>query len=508
MSRVRVRSYALLSSILKIAASFAFSIAVTRKLPLTDLGILNIFAAAIVIGSVPNGISSFMSPRLAAKYKNVQLTMIFASLVLGLVGIGISGAFLVGLSREIPAGYYYAIIVLTFLSILSSSFNATFTGGLTIFNRPRLVFTSIITSCVKLVAIFYIFYSHWTLISVLISSFLISLSGVIYAAVNVKPYIRSIGRLRTTIREFLSGSWVSLLGYASSNIRSLDSFFIAAMGGIADNALWQVMGIMGSAYSFVGTLLSITYGELLEVKSRVKRAYLDFLFIMFLVTNLGMFIVFFEPNVVEFLRPTDAYLVKELFVPTVLWTLMNIFGTVSQYISTVMQGVDRVDMEREITLSTYWNSLVFFANFAEFISTISYVALIVPMVFLSKFIGAQLYIIDGVILSSWISVVLAMVIRMKKYPEIMEYISVRNMLRDYFAPLIAASIMIYLLRGTLMAAFAPTVSAFRGLEYLVVLLVATTTVYSSFSLAFSNRMRLMLRTLMSSLLRYLTSSQH
>lgn len=169
--------------------------------------------------------------------------------------------------------------MLTFLSIFSSSIGIPLSGGLTVFNRTRLVFGSIVTSIVKLIAIFYIFYSDWSLISVMVSSFLISLSGIIYVIVNARQLIKTFGRIRTTIREFASGSWVSLLGYASSNIRALDSFFIAAIGGIADNALWQVMSIMGSVYAFRGTLINITYGELLEVKSRVKEDNDDILFI-------------------------------------------------------------------------------------------------------------------------------------------------------------------------------------------------------------------------------------
>ena len=218
------------------------------------------------------------------------------------------------------------------------------------------------------------------------------------------------------------------------------------------------MNVMGSVYAFRGTLINITYGELLEVKSRVKSTYFEFLFLIFIVTDIAIFLIFFEPNVLEFLRPTDIYLIGELFVPVVLWSTMNVALTVSQYISTIMQGVDRVDMESEIRLSTYCNSLVFFANIAEFISTVSYVALIVPMIFLAKFIHIQLYVIDGVIISSWISIILAIIIRAKKYPEIKEYIPVKSLLKDYAAPLLVVSAVLYVLKYPLMIVFAPTFS--------------------------------------------------
>lgn len=95
--------------------------------------------------------------------------------------------------------------MLTFLSIFSSSIGIPLSGGLTVFNRTRLVFGSIVTSLVKLIVIFYIFYSDWSLISVMVSSFLISLSGIIYVIINARQLIKTFGKLRTTIREFVSG---------------------------------------------------------------------------------------------------------------------------------------------------------------------------------------------------------------------------------------------------------------------------------------------------------------
>ncbi|MEM3702168.1 MAG: hypothetical protein QXH93_05550, partial [Conexivisphaerales archaeon] len=64
MSRARVRLYALISSTLTLVASLIFSIAITRKLPIMDLGYLNVFTGAISFGLLPTGISNFITPRL------------------------------------------------------------------------------------------------------------------------------------------------------------------------------------------------------------------------------------------------------------------------------------------------------------------------------------------------------------------------------------------------------------------------------------------------------------
>lgn len=489
LSRARVRIYALISSALALAASLIFSIAVTRKLPLLDLGFLNVYSGAIGFGSVPIAISNFMGPRLAARYRRIQLSMIVASMVLGIIGMAISGTFLILIHGEIPSYYFYSLLLFALLSVLTSSFGSVFSGGLTVLNRPKMIFSSIVTSLVKLAAIFYIFYSKWSLFSVILSSFVIMLSGVLYSGISLMPYIGSFGRLKTTIREFLSGSWIAMLGYASSNLRSVDSFMIAAIGGIIDNAAWQVLNIVGSIYAFRGTLVNLTYGELLQLGSYARRAYMDFLLLMFTTTDLALFIVAFEPNVVEFLRPENPYLIGALFVPVALWAGTNIIGTLSQYISAVMQGSDRVDMEGEINIKTYWRSQIFYANFAEFLMTIIYIALIVPMILLVRFTRAQFYVIDGVILSSAISLVIAILIRAKRFPRIGEFLPVKSIAADYIAPLAVMIAIIWILRGPLMRAFPPTVSIVGGIINLVALLAATSAVYLSVSVLISGNIR-------------------
>ncbi|MDG6928037.1 MAG: hypothetical protein JRN01_06185 [Nitrososphaerota archaeon] len=489
MSRARVRFYALISSALTLGASLIFSIAVTRKLPLLDLGYLNVFSGAIYFGLVPVGISSFMSPRLAAKYRHVQVTVLLSSMLLGLAGMAIAGIFLFLIHSEIPARYFYFILLLALLSVFSSSLNSPFSGGLTVLNRSRMVFTSIITSLVKLVAIFYIFYSHWSLLSVLVSTFVITLSGVVYSGISLVPYIQSFGKIRTTLKEFLSGSWIAMFGYASSNLRSVDTFMIAAIGGILDNAGWQVLNIIGSIYAFRGMLINLTYGELLQLGSYAKRAYFDFLLLMFTTADLAIFVVAFEPNVIEFLRPENPYLTGELFLPVVLWAGTNIINSLSQYISAAMQGTDRVDMEKELTIGTYWKSAIFYANLAEFVMTVTYIALIIPFVFLAKAAQLQFYALDGVILSSAVSLIIAIVIRAKKFPGISEFLPARSIMVDFVVPLAVTAGLAYVIRVPLIAAFPPSTSIITGIVNLLILLISVSAIYLGVSLAISKNIR-------------------
>ncbi len=499
MSRVRLRLTALLVSLISIAASFAFSIAVTRKLPLVYLGVLNVFNGAIIFGSLPIGIVSFMSPRLSAKYGKLSFGLLFLSFILALFGSAISVIFLLDIKSRIPESYFFVLALLTVLSIITNSFGSSFSSGLTVFNRSRLIFSSLVSSLVKLASILYIMRSNWSLQSVMISTFIINLSGVVYSLASVKPYLGREASFRRLAKEFFSGSWVSLIGYASNNIRSIDSFVIASVGGIQDNALWQVLGVIGSAYSFRGLLFNITYGELLEKGERVRRIYYDLLFVLSSVTLVSVFIIIFEPQVIAFLRPTNLYLIKVLYVPVALWALTNIVNTFSQYLSNVMQGVERVDFTKEIDLKTYWKSLVFYAHFAEFINTVSYVGLILPAVFALKAFSVYLYVIDGVILASLISIIIAVAIRLKTYKEFRDYVKIRELLPDYFVPLFLSFLILLLIRPFLFRLMPVTVSAYLGLLRLSAFFLITALIYYGLSALISKRVRLLAKLLVRSL---------
>ena len=127
MSRVRLRLTALLVSLISIAASFAFSIAVTRKLPLVYLGVLNVFNGAIIFGSLPIGIVSFMSPRLSAKYGKLSFGLLFLSFILALFGSAISFIFLLDIKSRIPESYFFVLALLPVLSLITNSFGPPFT---------------------------------------------------------------------------------------------------------------------------------------------------------------------------------------------------------------------------------------------------------------------------------------------------------------------------------------------------------------------------------------------
>ena len=400
---LRVRALAMASSLASLLASVIFSVAVTRKLPLIDVGLLNVFTAAVSLGTIPSSVISFASPRLAAKYRSAELGVLAASFLLSLAGVAMGAAYLLGMEARLAGQHFHLILLLSALSAFTSSLSSATAGSLVALDRPKMLYTTLVTAAVKLAAIYYIQASSWSLSSVLISSFIIYASGLAYSASALTPYLsRSMG-FRRPLKELVSGSWVPLLGYASNNLRSLDTMFIAAVGGLLDNAIWQVIYMVGKLYGFVGNLINVSYGELLT-REGGSRIYYDLLLVLFTSSAVSLAVVAFEPYVVEFLRPRDPYLIPELVAPIALWAAGNVLGSFSQYVSAVMQGMDRVDMGGEISARTYLGSLVLRAHNAELIMTLAYLALIYPMMELARAMSLQLYAIYGVVLAGiWAS---------------------------------------------------------------------------------------------------------
>jgi hypothetical protein len=111
------------------------------------------------------------------------------------------------------------------------------------------------------------------------------------------------------------------------------------------------------------------------------------------------------------------------------------------------------------------------------------------MIFLLKAFSLSLYVIEGVLVANLIAILLALAVRIKTFPEIKNYIKLKDFFADYIVPLAASSFVLFVFRKPLELTFPPTVSAYVGLLRLVVLFIFVVLVYSGVSAALSRRMR-------------------
>lgn len=501
MSRegVRVRLLALTSTFLSLLANLTFSLLVTRKLETFSLGVLNIVNGAVITGLIIQSIISFMATRATARDGRPSVYMLIIYLASGLLGSVIALLYINGVAwrfRQI----YLEVAYLTMAQTIASYLQGYVNSVLTVIDRVRLQGANVVSSVVKLAAIVYIMYSNWSLFSVLVSSIVITISAAAYGFTAIVGRLTRFGSLMRYLRESISAAWVPLIGYGASNLRSMDSMIIGYVGGTLDNAMWQVLTVQGKALGLASGIINVTYGELLSGRSLERRFYIDLLTLIHVTTVVSLFLVFYEPYVVYFLRPQDYSFIQYLRLPVVLLAIVSLASIINQYYSWVMQGVDRVDFNGEVTFRTYVGSLVFHAHFAEFLLTVVYVASMYPLIVLSSVLRLPSPVISGVLLASILSTIVSLVYRfMHLRGRYRLSIPIKLVMLDIAAPTITAALLTYLESTYVIALYPPVRGGLVELARIIIGAVLTMATYIIVALSISRN----LRSLAGELVRYL-----
>ncbi|WP_252900531.1 hypothetical protein [Vulcanisaeta sp. JCM 14467] len=131
----------------------------------------------------------------------------------------------------------------------------------------------------------------WTIEVILWSTFFIVFIPSLYAFIYSLRYNVHVYDTRRYLREVLSASWVPLMGYAINSFRSLDAMFIGLFG-YAQLGIWYVIFILSKPFGYSGTLVNVTYGELLE-RGRLGIIYRDFLIVLLITTYVALALAFF-----------------------------------------------------------------------------------------------------------------------------------------------------------------------------------------------------------------------
>ncbi|WP_292000140.1 hypothetical protein [Caldivirga sp.] len=486
---VKVRLLAVLSSATSLLANLVFSLLVTRKLATFSLGVLNVVNGAVIMGLIIQTIVSFMATRVTARDGKPSVYMFALYLISGLLGSIIALLYITGVSwrfRQI----YIEVSYLTIASTFASYLQGYATSVLTVIDRVRLQGMGIVTSITKLLLIIYIMYSGWSLFSVLVSSIIITLSAVAYGLTTVLTKLSRVGSLGRYFKETFAASWVPLIGYGAGNLRSMDSMIIGYVGGILDNAMWQVLNVQGKALGLATGIINVTYGELLSGKDLERRFYIDLLILLNVTIMVALFLVFYEPYIVYFLRPQDYSFIQYLRIPVILLTISTIASIINQYYSWIMQGIDRVDFNGEVTFKTYVGSLVFHAHFAEFILTVVYIASIYPLIILSEIIRLPSPVISGVLLASILATLTSLTYRFIHLEARRRLkVPVKSIILDIVTPSLLTALVTYMESTVMLTTYPPVKGAVGELIRITIGAVLTAVTYLAVSLTVSSNIR-------------------
>ena len=486
---IRVRLLAVTASVVSLLANLVFSLLVTRKLATFSLGVLNVVNGAVIMGLIIQTIVSFMATRATARDGKPSVYMMTLYLISGILGSIIALLYVTGVSwrfRQIYVEVAYLTVASTFASYLQGYVSSI----LTVVDRVKLQGMNLVTSIIKLLSIIYIMYSGWSLLSVLISSIIITLSAAAYGLTSVLKRLSRIGSLGKYLKETIAASWVPLIGYGAGNLKSVDSMIIGYVGGILDNAMWQVLNVQGKALGLATGIINVTYGELLSGKDLERRFYIDLLILLNITVMVALFLVFYEPYIVYFLRPQDYSFIQYLRIPVILLTVSTIASIINQYYSWIMQGIDRVDFNGEVTFKTYVGSLVFHAHFAEFILTVVYVASIYPLILLAEVVKLPSPVISGVLLASILATLVSLMYRFIHLESRRKLnVPTKSIILDIITPALLAILLTYLESSIMLTKYPPIKGAVGELIRITIGAVLTAVTYLAVSLTVSGNIR-------------------
>lgn len=499
--RLSPRVLGFVSTLLSLLSGAVYNIAITRKLTLDYLGLLNIVNAAVAFSSLPVAIPSFTVTRSVAKDGSIDLINSFKLIsVFYVISALMSMAYLVPLWSE-AGGSAFLILVITLLTALMSYIQSITNAALLVKNRSAFIGSSIINSMAKLSVIPLIMALNWSIEAVLWSTFIIVLVSAVYALIKTVPLHRASMGFRAMFRWALSASWVSMMNSIADTISSLSTEVIGLLGTLIDLGVWNVLRAIGRLFTMPNVIPSIMYGELLE-RNRVEVAYRDMFLSLFINTAIVLTVAGFEPLIIDLLRPNDLNLIGPLFLPILLFLISNTVSLINTFTDSLISGVDRVDFKGEINPGTYWGSHIGFSKMLHLVRASIYIVLAIPIFYMIR--GLPFAIVMAFSISNIIGFSVSFTLRMIRIRRMRIDFPASHLLIDYVAPTLVSAAAIYLV--TLYLRFKLVHDVYVTLAEIVIAFLVSTLVYLAITLLISKRSRDLFRMIMRSLRLMLASS--
>jgi hypothetical protein len=495
-----VRLMAVSASMLALLSSFVYNIAITRKIPTAGLGLLSLLNASTGFSLLPTAVLSFVYPRITARDGGLNVrASLGVSSIFYLITTAMTIAYLATVWDKM-GGYATPLLIISLLSEVTYYLQAVTNSVLMVKDRSRFVISSIMQSLVKFSAVPVIMVLGWSIDAVLWSTFFIVFIPTIYTFIYTLRFHVRIHNMRRYLREAINASWVPLMGYAINSFRSLDAMFIGLLG-YAQLGIWYVIFILSKPLNFSRSLVSVTYGELLE-RDRVGIVYRDFLMVLLISTYIALTLSLFPGVFLNLVRPSLRGEFGLLVLPVLLMVVNSTLNNVNQFISNVMQGVDKRDLASEIIRAkSYVGSLVLRTHLAELSFTITYLTTMVPLILLFQHVGIAYYAVVGALVASLLANVTAILFRLNGLGQVRALLNGKQLVVDYVAPLIPTIIILVVIGHYWVIALMPNI--YVTLLQIVEVSLVSLTIYLALSIIISRNIRELMKVMINRVLRNL-----
>ena len=496
---------AVLASLLALLSSFAYNIAITRKIPTAGLGLLSLLNASIVFSLLPTALLNFAYPRLTARDGGLNLR---AALIVSSIFYAITTVLTIGYLISVwskMGQYALLVLVIALMSEITYYVQSVTNSVLMVKDRSRFLITSIVQSIVKILVIPAIMLLGWSISAVLWSSFIIVFIPTLLAFIYTFRFHVNLHSASRYLREVVSASWVPLMGYAINSFRSLDAMFIGLLG-YAQLGIWYVIFILSKPLGYGNTLVNVTYGELLE-RNKLSIIYRDFLIILFTSTYVAIALSVFPGVYINLVRPSMRNEINLLILPVVLMVANAVLGNVNQFISNVMQGIDKRDITSgsEIRPRVYLRSLILYTHLAELVFTAVYLSTMIPLILLFKSFSITYYAVVGALVSSLLANISALGFRFIKIGSVKGVLNGKGLIRDYALPSLISILVLIVIRRLMPITLYPSILSSLAQVFVISLLVLV--IYLGVSMSISRNIRVIIMVLVRRFIKAIITSQ-
>jgi O-antigen/teichoic acid export membrane protein len=371
MDEIRVTYTGLISLVLGICSiviGLGFSIIITRNLSEIEYGTWGIIGGLIVYATIIDPVITFWTTREIARNEESGKTAVFTGIVFSSIGLVIYfiSAIILSYSTDVDQGVVFLGIILVPLMITNNILAAITLGW-----KPQgFSFGRIVLGVVQIpLGVLFVMMLNMGTAGVIYAVAIATLASIFYfIAYNKKKLRNSIQR--KFIKKWIKFSWVSLYPNIGGAIRSLDVMvFSIITGSVIGIAFWTATQIILSVTASSQLVSTATYSKLLQggdkefIKENVR------LLIYFTILFAGITITFAEHGLF-LLNPMYA----NAAIIVIIMSISDFLWIISNKLLNFVQGVDKVDMNKESTVQDYFKSSLINIPTIQLIHSIVYIS--------------------------------------------------------------------------------------------------------------------------------------
>lgn len=341
-----------------IVTGLVFTLIVSRQLSIEEFGTWGLINGIIVYAVVIHPIVSYWSTRETARGETTGKAAISTTGLFSLIGISVYViiAYVVGLQSDADVSVLLFAAILIPVIFINEGLNAIVTG----FKPHVRPYGFMVFEITKIpIALLLVYYFQWGLEGAIIASFFAYVGSIVLLFSHAKEKMQGVIK-KSYIKKWINLFWVPIYRMIPSIISMSDVVvFSITTGSVTGVAYYTAARTIGFLVTHTRAIGLGVYPKLLEGghEKVLQENLMQFFYVAFPIMALSITLA--EPGLFA-LNP--IYTIAAPIV--ILLTLRQFITTINLLLFQALQGIEKVDLEKESTFRDYLKSkLILFPTF-------------------------------------------------------------------------------------------------------------------------------------------------